>query len=109
MIMLRRVIALMYNYFYCRLDYKRLHRIKMLKLFSSMQYFCVLAILQEITTEISGSHVDNGIRRYSTFNMDDFLELFVLKPILIEYVLEMSTGVSRNDLIVQAGVVGEEL
>ena len=73
----------------------------MLSLFPAVLYHGILSALHVLIvqcddvdlygdSELSRGYVDNNKALYTTFSMADFVELFVLRPLLVEYLSNAS-------------------
>ena len=109
---IRRIVSLLrnskYKDLFSRGNFMMLHRNKMLEIFPAKLYYCVKATLDVITRDKQGpwGHVDNCISKFHTFIINDFIELFIVKLVMIKYIIE-NLGVSSEDIFQKAGLVGE--
>ena len=83
----------------------------MLSLFPAVLYYGMLSALHVLTvqcddvdlygdSEIGRVYVDNNTAMYNTFSMADFVELFVLRPLLVEYLSDASQ-IKREDILLK--------
>ena len=97
-----------YRHNHERLSFMVQHEKIMLGCIPAMVFRCFQVALKVLLSNKSNTPLDNGISQYGSFSIFDFIDIFVVKKLLVEYVA-CSLGVDVVEVQSRTGCVGEDI